>query len=142
MTNRYKAETPLEIAGKTYRLVFDYEALARVKADVGEGHLLAAIQLALKGAEPRIISLMLAAGLARHHPEMTFEAVWKASPPIMPAIDALNLALAYALFGPKGEPEEQTKPNPPKRMARLLTRLSALFAWRTAPASGHPSSGG
>jgi hypothetical protein len=126
--NTYTGEVPLQLAGRTFVLVYDWTALARVKSEIGDD----ALKLVLDGGDPASLAKVIAAGLARHHPEMSDAAVMAASPPLVPTVAKVKEALAYAYWGPKGEPEE-TKENPPGRMARLRTRLSQLFGSRAEP---------
>jgi hypothetical protein len=123
MRNSYTAETPVEIAGKTLVMQFDWRALGAVKTAFGG----AALGDLIRGDDPEALAKMLAIGLAKRHPEWTVERILDASPPVMPVVDAITIALNAAYYGPSGPPKGVTQ-NPLRRIARKM--LSAIRWFR------------
>lgn len=119
--NAYSGETGLTIGDAPVVLVYDWEALAVVKTQLGKDGL----SRALDGVDFDALAAVLAAGLARHNPEWTAERIKAESPPVMPTIKVVTEALDAAYWGPNGAPEE-TDENPQK--PTLRTRLKGL--WR------------
>lgn len=128
----------VDIGGRLCRLHFDWAALARLKAEVGDiaPHL-------HHGADPRMLARILAIGLARHHPDIDAAAIEAASPAILPAIAAVDRALRLAYWGSEtgapGPENEAGQENPrPSREtpSPWLSRLGSALGWR------RPNSGG
>lgn len=130
--NKYRGEQILTIGDQELTLVYDWAALSRIRSEMD----LAAQERALSG-EMGPLSEVVAAGLARYHPEWTAAKVFDASPPLMPTIRAVEAALNAAYYGPAGAPEEQER-NPRSRTATLLSRLLKRLTGR---ASRRPNSG-
>lgn len=139
--NKYTGEAPVTIAGRVYTLVYDWQALARVKTELAD----TALDMVLGSAEPQALSVLVAIGLARHHPEMSAPAVFAASPPLMPTVAAVRYALHSAYWGPEGPPPEVAEENPRRGLAAMLTSpgtgLSALWRWLAGRAWRRPNSG-
>jgi hypothetical protein len=129
----YLGERPIEIGGERLTLVFDWAALARIRADLGSDGQTRAVQGDLEA-----LAAVVAHGLARRHPDWTAERVQDSSPAVMPTIAAVDAALLAAYFGPSGPPAEIPTSDPPQRTA---TRLRRLFARLIGLVSRRPNSG-
>lgn len=136
--NAYTGRAPLQLDGREFGLVFDWEALARVKSELGGD----ALKIIAEGPDPERLALIVAIGLARLHPEMSAPAVMALSPPFVPTMNAVSAALSVAYWGPKGPPAEVPEPNPPVGLARIRTPLSGLWRWLTGQGSRRRSFGG
>lgn len=66
MSANIKGEVPFEAIGETFRLVLDFNALCDL-----EGELPGLMDGSVEIKSPRAIRSVFAAGLARHHPEIT-----------------------------------------------------------------------
>lgn len=119
--NPYTGDMPIEIGGERLTLCFTWDALARVRAELGaEG------QTKAFTGEIEPLCTLVSIGLASHHPEWTPERVRKGSPPVLPTVEAVQMALTAAYFGnegvPKDLPENPQEP-PQTRLNRLWRRL-------------------
>lgn len=103
MANAYKGEAEFKIKDKVYNLVFNWNAIAEIQTHFGED-VISKVTI-LGEVKPSIIAAILAAGMKENHPEMTEEEIMKLSPPIHPAIRAIDDALSLAYFGPDGPPK-------------------------------------
>jgi hypothetical protein len=129
----YLGERSIEIGDERLTLIFDWAALARIRAELGsEG------QTKAVNGDLDALAAVVAHGLARRHPDWTAERVRDASPAVMPTIAAVDAALLAAYFGPHGPPQEAPASNP---LTRAATRLKRLCARLTARAWRRPSSG-
>lgn len=115
MRNAYTAETPVEIGGKTLTLQFDWRAMAAVKTQFGG----ASLGELIRGDDPDALAKMLAIGLAKHHPDWTAERILDVSPPIVPVVEAVTIALNATHYGPSGPPTDITA-NPLRRIAKMM----------------------
>ena len=120
MANPYTGDVPLEIGGVQLTLVYDWRALGRMRAELGKDGQAAALSGELKS-----LAVLVEIGLHRHHGDWNAARVTEASPPVMVTIDAVEKALSYAYFGPKGAAEEEPGENPQKPSSKptLLSRL-------------------
>lgn len=100
-------EARLAFGGREFTLVYDWRAFSALGKAGFTG------LDALTPYEPERLAEILAIGLRRHHPEMTAEAVFAASPPFVPVIEAVARAIGYALAGPGTDRE----PDPPRPAA-------------------------
>lgn len=104
MTNKYAGEQSLEINGKDYALVFNWKAIARAQSELGTAVI---AKVGTIGAlSPVEVAKLLAIGFEAKHPELTAERLIELSPPIVPALLAVDKAIAYAYFGPEGKPDK------------------------------------
>ena len=134
MGNPYTGETPIEIGGEELTLVFDWRALARMRAELGEDG-----QVRALGGDVEALAQLVEIGLARRHPGWDAGRVLDASPPLMATVDAVTKALNAAYFGPGGPPEDPPE-NPPKPTRE--TRSRRLWRRLTGRGSRRRSSGG
>lgn len=127
MKSSYTGDFPIEMGGEQFTLRFDYAALARLRTE----HEKDVLQTLFSDADPAIVASVIAIGLAHHHPHITAEKVFELSPFIYPAWQALDAAIAYLYFGPKGVEEAEKNPdavkkNPKKQnlFQKLITSLN------------------
>ena len=116
MDNAYTADVTFDAGSLgSVTVHYDYTALAAIATEVGED-----VFKILTGGDLESFAKVLAIGLRLHHPEITYTDVLAASPPLMPAQEAVNGALMYANWGPKGlpDPEDQAKAAKPKKKRR------------------------
>lgn len=95
MQNKFTGEVPITIGGKKCSLVYDWKAIAAVQTNYGNSP----ISELLSVANTRALAVLLSIGLEKHHPEITAEQILNESPPYIPAVKAVDQALAYAYFG-------------------------------------------
>ncbi len=96
--NEQRDEIGLEIGGKLRPLVFDWETLARLRAELGPDFD-AGLTQAFYDLDVKAIAVVLAIGFKRDWPEVTPELVMQAAPPLVTTIKALGQALNLALYG-------------------------------------------
>lgn len=123
----YLGERPVEIGGERLTLVFDWAALARIRADLGADGQTKAVQGDLDA-----LAAVVAHGLARRHPGWTIERVREASPAVIPTIAAVDAALLAAYFGPHGPPAQDDASDPFPLTATLWRRLYARLRGRAS----------
>lgn len=117
--NPYTGKTPIIIEGMELTLVFDWEALACIKAELGaKGQ-----ALAMSG-DLEALATIVSIGLKVNHPEFTKDKVWNASPAVYPTIKAVESALVAAYCGPDGLSEETSEnpQQPPETKSNWLSR--------------------
>lgn len=117
MANKYKGEQLVTIGEKVYILFFDWQAVAEVLSAMGESVL---AKLSEVGAlKPDEMAKLLSIGLSKNHPEMTPEKILELSPPLVPTLAALDMALAIAFFGPeKVAPKKETEAKEPVKVEK------------------------
>ena len=98
MQNEQRDQVGLEIGGKRRPLVFDWEALARLRAQLGPDFAASLTQY-FYDLDVEGIASVLAVGLKRGWPEVTPELVIQAGPPLVTTVKALGQALNLALYG-------------------------------------------
>ncbi len=120
--NERQQEVSIEIAGQARTVVFDWEALGRLRAEVGPGF---DEKIAKAGYEfnTGVLAVALSVGLKRHWPEVTPEIVSEASPAIIKVIETLERALHPAMYGDK----EATHPNRKARRASASAMAKSVF---------------
>jgi hypothetical protein len=105
-------------------LVFDWRALSIIRSEIGQGGL----EHAMTGTDLEMLAKVISAGLRRNHgEEWPAEKIMELSPPLLPAVKAIETAINLAYWGPKGVPDipEENPPNPPKtRLQRLWRQLT------------------
>lgn len=121
MSNPYTGETVLEVGGQRLTLVFNWDAIARVRAELGNDGQAKALAGDIDG-----LATLVAIGLAKHHKDFDAEKVKAISPPIMATVKAVETALIAAHYGPDGMPDEGEDANP--QTPPLKTLLGML--WR------------
>ena len=125
--NRITGEASIEIAGKTYPLRFDWNALAHLDHAFPDG---------LDLTDPKVLAQVVAIGIPGG--EVTAEMVLAESPPVMQTIDAVTRAHNLSYFGVEDAPKEDARPPQARPNDRgLRTLMSRLFG----RASGRGSSG-
>lgn len=132
--NPLQGESPLIIDGRELTLVYDWAALAKLSKKYGGN---------VNLFEPETLSGALEIGLVKHHPEVTAATILEASPPIIDAISAFNVAMQRAYFGHK-EPPKDAAENP--LMAGMLNQTNstvspALTDTHSEPVSAPENSG-
>ena len=122
MQNEQRDQVGLEIGGKRRPLVFDWEALAELRAEIGPEF---DVKIAQAGYEfnTGVLAVALSVGLKRHWPEVTPEIVRAASPPIIEVIKTLERALHPAMYGDK----EAIHPNRKARRASASAIAKSVF---------------
>ncbi|WP_374374512.1 hypothetical protein [Dongia sp.] len=101
MKNAHLGVAPLTIGGETYRLCFDWEALAAVKTELGKS--MSEINVGTLSTPD--IAVLVEIGTRRYHGKSLAAAdVMEWSPPLRETTQAISLALQYSYFGPDGPP--------------------------------------
>lgn len=95
--NPVTGEKAIEINGKRYILRYTWRALAEIESKHGENPSL---------FNPETLASVAEAGLRKHHPELTAEAIMELSPPVVPFAMAVQEAIRWANFGPEGLPKQ------------------------------------
>lgn len=141
MTNPYRGEVSVMIAGVPRAVVYDWDAVARLVEALGpefDGK----IAEATTRLDLEVLAEALVIGLQRDWPEADAATIRRASPPIFEVQRAIGAALNLAFHG-REEGSAQPPENPPTRAMNgnaatsLLARAKRLFA----PGSALPSSG-
>jgi len=115
--SKHTGDTSIEIGGKTYTLVYDWRALARIQTE-HEGEDAGALIGKAQNGNVEVLASVLVAGLARHHPEMDADAVMDASPPLIPIVGAMAKALNRAYLGTDLPDEADEKPAKKRKATR------------------------
>jgi len=107
MSNPYTGEVSILIGGTPRTMVFDWRALAKIHAECGED----AVTNMFRASEvfrqsPDKIAKMIHAGLLRHHPDVTIEAILDGAPPYAQAVELVSKGLTFAYFGPNSPADE------------------------------------
>lgn len=115
MANRFKGETTVEVAGKVWRLVLDFNALCHFEGASGKNAM--EVMQAFEGGKHSSTDLrhLMCAMLARHHPEATVE---DAGDLLSEGLDVVGQALAAAMPAPGDDPEAAAKPGKPRLAGR------------------------
>lgn len=132
--NPLQGESPLVINGQELTLVYDWAALAKLSKKFGGSPNL---------FEPETLAGALEIGLVKHHKGVTAKHILEASPPLVDAIAAFNMAMQRAYFGDKGAPKDSGE-NP--LMAAMLTSTASTASTEpsaspSAQESSLPNSG-
>lgn len=97
MNNPIEGTAIIEIGGNPCVLHYDWRAVARIKTKYADKYDL---------MNPEHLADFLLFGLVRHQPEISLDRLYDLSPPIVPTMEKVNLALGYAYFGPD-KPEDK-----------------------------------
>lgn len=127
--NRYQGDVTLKMGGRKYLLRYDWEAIGKLKTELGSNfdEIIAAASMEM---DLPVIAKALAIGLERHHQgEVTAEKIISMSPPVVKVTDVLNGAITKAFYGDK-LPTELTDENP-TIAARLKNLILTLFRKRS-----------
>lgn len=121
MDNPYTGDVDLTIGESTFTLRVDYAAWAAMIAAFGKDKLGEVIN----ATDPNSFAQMLSICLHRHHPEMTAEAVFELSPPVVPAAQAVVKAMTFHQFGPGKDKEPDPMKARPNRATRRANTAKA-----------------
>jgi hypothetical protein len=109
MSNKYTGKVDFQLGDKTYKLQYNYNALAIVLTKFGKQ-----ILSKLYEASPGELAFILQAGLASDG--VTIEQIMEVSPPIFASCKLIDEAICYAYFGADGPPktaaDTKKKPEP------------------------------
>ncbi len=111
--NPLQGESPLVINGTELTLVYDWPALAKLSKKFGGN---------VNLFEPETLAGALEIGLMKHHKDIKASHILAASPPLIDAIAAFNMAMQRAYFGHK-EPPKDADGNP--LMAGMLNQTGS-----------------
>ena len=116
--NYLTGDTPLEWPGKKLTLRYDWQALAALRTQIGPGfeqRIGEILRDVLAHVEP--FAEIVAAGLVKHHPDITAETVLALSPPMGPTVVAVTQALGRAFNGDSVAAEVPDEPARPQKAA-------------------------
>ncbi len=133
MINRYTGEVSIDLAGRRWTLLYDYDALCAVVAINDGFQLLFAVAdretllryLAVNQAD---LPGVLAAGLRRHHPEITPAA---AKALLAPGYQTMAGAMADALWASLSDPDPDEAHEPDPRKAARQGGTATRFGRRS-----------
>lgn len=132
--NALRGEVYVEIAGQPMRLRYDWDAVARLKSELGEAFEIR-VSDAIRTWDVDTLSVVLSIGLRHEHPEATPEAIRAASPPLGPCQQAIIEALNLAFHGTTEVPDQPDE-NPPKAADSWWKKLARRLSGRgSTPAS-------
>lgn len=98
--NKYTGTVDFKLGSKSAKLVYDWRAISELKSKYGKD-----IFTGLYLADPNIVADMLAVGLKGSG--ITLDEILDFSPPIIPTVNAIDLALTYSYYGPEGKKDEK-----------------------------------
>lgn len=134
-------------APQTYTLVYDWNALARLRKAFGDS-IEKVLSKAFAEMDVDRLAKIIAIGLERRHGTVDEAMIRRSSPPLMDTIEALARAFNMAFYGTADPPGDDAEPaaskpaaSPPPR-SRTRTQSRTLAARRSRPGSGPKSSGG
>lgn len=110
MNNAIDAATELKLDGRTYHLLFDFEAVAQAEDATDQPLLTGLGQREVNHPRINLVRGMLYAGLLRHHPDISFAAARR-----MVTADAVpeiwgTILIAWAKARAKSEDGESADP--------------------------------
>lgn len=148
--NPDRAEVPLALpGGPTLKLVLDYQAVGALQAKLGDqwdGE----VDRAFGSYDCRKICEILEILAAKHHPDITADALMEISPPLSPTNVAVNAAMQVFLYGRHGPPpkpaiaedgEVEGEESPLANGQAGATQSARLFQRLLQRVYGQPSSG-
>jgi len=98
-SNKYTGDVELEIAGQIKTMRFDWRAISDARSVLDTDITKTDFRL----LELPVLSHVAAAGLKRHHPELTADVIMELSPPVYLLCYAIDVALAFAYMGAGGQ---------------------------------------
>lgn len=102
--NPYRGEVRIQFNGKPQKLVYDWEAMAALATEFGEDWY---AQWGQKfGKDWEFTAKFIAIGLSRHLPDITHAKVLKASPAVIPTLQAAAKALNLGMYGQETVPKD------------------------------------
>ena len=90
--NKYTGEVDVKLGDKTYKLVFNWKAIAEYQSEFG-------IDAQIESFTINQIARVLQIGLSTKHPEVTIDDIMDASPPMGYITDCIIEAFIYAQHG-------------------------------------------
>ena len=113
-------ETLLKIGSNEYTLRYTWREIVEIKKKFGKDTDL---------FDPEVLAAMVKIGLTRHHPEVSEDMIFDASPPIAQVIEAVNKALNRTYVGKDTlVVEPQNPPQAQQTIALLEARIAELEA--------------
>lgn len=134
MTNGYRAQTPLRVGDRELTLQIDYEAVGAFMTLLDGKDWTAGVMEAFDSFDMEKVCKIIQIAAKRHHPDITYQEIFAASPPFQVALKSLEASMFCFLYGhPKAlqnldldEPEENAK----KPEASGKAPLSMRARWR------------
>lgn len=131
--NKHAGVVLVEIDGQARRLRYGWAQIGALQDQLGAEFTMR-IATALTTHDLKTIAIVLVIGLQRDWPEVTVEAIYSASPPILIASQALEAALNASFNGAKGVPDDPvSRPTLASRIRSALTLFSTLLKPRSSP---------
>jgi hypothetical protein len=120
-------DVTLIINGQSCVLRYDWRAIRDLIQDIGTDFD-TVIANASAGYETPVIAAALNVGLKRHHPgEYTVDKIMDLSPPLIPAMRAVNDAMMVSFYGSTTPPDDPEKKTPIRswilKMIRKIMRI-------------------
>lgn len=110
--NKYTAETPIDLAGKSYTLLFTWRQHGEIRTVFGHK----STQQILTDCHPEEIATLLEIGFKAKNPEITRDFILDLNPPpdLADVMMALSTALIRSINGGKPD-EDDSQVSPPQR---------------------------
>ena len=120
--NKITGEKIVVIGGQDYVLKYTWKALSEIEEKYGDKPNL---------FSPEVLSIVACAGLRDRHPEMTAGEIMRLSPPLMPFVRDVQMALQWAYFGAEAIPPDDGEPVKKNLQAgglwrRFITRCQSV----------------
>jgi len=144
MANRNRGHTSIEMGGREYTLIFDWDALAQLREHYGSSYESAMTKACLENNTTELARI-LEIGLRAQNSELTKESIKEMSPPVLVVGGAIVDALNVAYYGPTGAPSEVGEENPLRNyLTSLLTRRTSSDKRSDSPSEpdSHPTNSG
>lgn len=97
MANQYKGVHEAKIAGNTYQMCYDWNALATVKSEFTDADLENPLAMC-----PLRLARLAEIGLQKYHKDFTKEKLIELSPPVLEVATAIDRAILVGRIGPEG----------------------------------------
>lgn len=123
--NKYRGRVPIELDGQQLIMQFDLDAIALLKANLGEqGHL--ALNMSTSSCDVKTLLIGVCIGLEKYQPGQWSPEKITAIDPVVPVKllqEAVFESLMAAWHGEDGPPEEDPPVRPKGWWSRLMTQL-------------------
>jgi len=130
MNNLSKGIIEYTLDGRRVKLCFDWTAIEALVEILGKNFDSQITRASLEFDTP-VLAKALSVGLEKHQPgEFPAENIMELSPPVIPAVTAIQQALTVAFHG-KLEVPESRDGNPLRRLGRTLSRI--IVPWWSRP---------